>query len=216
MKQIFFLASVIFTLNIVNANAQNTGTWRYSIQCLDNEELCASHNDELMVVISADKAAIVLYKNDLAQERYIIHSNNDTIFYVLDSLGEAYYASKDALFGGISDMFNFTIDSTLSIDYLNESCTLYKTSLSAGEVIIRKRYWIKDGEDEVIGSSYFPKGFIPVLSHVIKIMPLKYTITTEKHIENINITYLLNSFDDTPAYSYLEIEDGIIIKPFKP
>lgn len=215
MKQIKILAVIIFLLKTSSIKGQSTGTWIYNVTCEKNTELCSNYIDQVMVVITSQKAAVISIKNHKARERVVISSENDTVYYILDTLGEAYHASKTLIFPTNDSIYDFDLEDSYSVNYSNNECIVYRTSFTSENQTLTKTFWVKDGEEQLDENLDFPNGFIPVINNQVKTMPLKVTFMTENLDKDMDLTYELDYYSPNPEMSYFEIVDGIKLKPLK-
>lgn len=216
MKKIIFLCACMIMLVGHHTFGQAIGTWVYDVQCTNNEAICETYHNRVVIVIDTLNIAVLISKDAVVRERFILSSLNGTLYYLQDSLGIGYYTSLDTINTLPDSISDFELQDTYPAVFMNQTCTVVETAINSEGQLITQSFWVDSNATEISDSFSIPYGIIPVINAVNRTMPLKMVLTTQNLSENVGLEYILASYSPTPSYSLLEIADDIEIKAYSP
>gem|GEM_PF-7078318 len=165
-------------------------------------------------MIDTHKIAVLISKNDEVRERFILNSQNDTFYYLHDSLSIGYHTSLNALNAFPDSLPDFELQGTYPAEFMNQTCTVVETGINSEGQVLSQSFWVENNAPEISNSFSIPYGIIPVINALNRKMPLRVVFSTENLPENLALEYTLVSYTPTPSYSLLEIADDIVIKEY--
>ena len=130
MKKIIFLCACLITFIAHHTFSQAVGTWVYAVECTNKEAICEAYHNRVVIVIDTHKIAVLISKNDEVRVRFILSSQNDTFYYLPDSLRIGYHTSLNAINAFPDSHPDFELQGTYPAEFMNQTCTVVETGIN--------------------------------------------------------------------------------------